>query len=49
MQFKWKKLIVKTLIWVAVEIYLSLLGLDTLADYGEFILVRDTNILVLSG
>ena len=47
MQFKWKKLIVRTLIWLAVEIYLSLLGLDTLADYGEFILVRDTDIILL--
>ena len=39
---------VKTLIWLAVGIYLSLLGLETLADYGEFILVRDTDIVVLS-
>ena len=42
MHFKWKKLLVKTLIWLAAEIYLSLLGLDTLADYSEFILIRDT-------
>lgn len=48
MQFKWKKLLVRTLMWLAVEIYLSLLGLDTLADYGEFILVRDTDTVVLS-
>lgn len=37
MQIKWKTLIVKTTIWLVAEICLSLLGLDNLADYDEFL------------
>lgn len=37
MKLEWKKLIVKTAVWLTVEIILNLLGLDNLADYSEFI------------
>ncbi len=37
MQIKWKKLLRKTIVWLAAEIYLNFLGLDNLADYDEFI------------
>ncbi len=37
MKLEWKKLFVKTTIWLAAEIILNLLGLDTLADYSEFL------------
>ena len=37
MKLEWKKLIVKTTLWLTVEIILNLLGLDNLADYSEFI------------
>ncbi len=37
MQVKWKQLLLKTLVWLAVEILLTFLGLDDLADYSEFI------------
>jgi hypothetical protein len=37
MKLEWKKLIVKTTVWLTVEIILNLLGLDNLADYSEFI------------
>jgi hypothetical protein len=33
-----KQLWVELLIWVAAEVALTLVGLDTLADYGEFML-----------
>lgn len=32
-----KNLGLKILIWLAVEVWLNLLGLDDLADYSEFI------------
>ena len=47
MNLKWKTIFIKIIIWLATEIYLNLLGLDTLADYSEFILVRDTDKVVL--
>jgi hypothetical protein len=33
-----KQLWIEVLIWVTAEIVLNLVGLDNLADYGEFIL-----------
>ncbi len=37
MPIRWKILLVKTVIWLSAEIVLNSIGLDTLADYGEFI------------
>ena len=37
MQVKWRELLLKTSIWLTAEIILSLIGLDNLADYSEFI------------
>jgi hypothetical protein len=34
----WQKLSTKITIWLAAEVLLSLIGLDDLADYSEFIL-----------
>ncbi|MGB7443607.1 MAG: hypothetical protein WA919_21290 [Coleofasciculaceae cyanobacterium] len=36
-QVQWKKVLVKTTVWLAAEIILNSLGLDELADYSEFI------------
>ena len=47
MQVKWKKLLAKTVIWLAAEILLNFLGVDDLADYGEFIF--DRNFVVFLG
>ena len=47
MQVQWKKLLAKTIVWLAAEILLSLLGLDNLADYSEFLLVRDSDNVVV--
>ena len=38
MEVRWKTLLTKMFIWLAAEIILNSMGLDTLADYSEFIL-----------
>lgn len=38
MKVRWKKLLVKTSVWVTAEIILTVVGLDNLADYSEFVL-----------
>lgn len=40
MQVKWKKLLAKTVVWLASEILLNFLEIDNLADYSEFIFDR---------
>ncbi len=47
MQVQWKKLLAITIVWLAAEISLSFLGLDTLADYSEFVFVRDSDNVVI--
>ncbi len=37
MKVKWSKLIIKITAWLFAEIFLTLLNLDNLADYGEFV------------
>ena len=37
---KWKKLLARTSVWLLAEISLNLIGLDDLADYGEFVFER---------
>lgn len=37
MKVKWSHLIFKILIWLSAEIYLTAIGLDNLADYGEYV------------
>ena len=37
MKVKWSHLILKILIWLSAEIYLTAIGLDNLADYGEYV------------
>lgn len=38
MRVRWKKLFVKTSVWVTAEIVLTVVGLDNLADYSEFVM-----------
>ncbi|MDJ0647717.1 MAG: hypothetical protein QNJ60_03335 [Xenococcaceae cyanobacterium MO_188.B19] len=40
MKLQWHKLLLKLTIWLALEIVLNLMGLDDVADYGEFILTN---------
>ena len=44
MKVRWRKLLTKTLIWLVAEILLNFIGMDTLADYSEF--VFDKNAIV---
>lgn len=37
MKIHWKTAFFKTIVWLAAEIFLNLLGVDSLADYSEFI------------
>jgi hypothetical protein len=37
MKIKWKKLVFKVGIWIALEVFFSYVGIDTLADYSEYI------------
>jgi hypothetical protein len=37
MRVRWKTLLIQGSIWLTSEILLTLVGLDDLADYGEFI------------
>lgn len=40
MKEQWKKGLVRSLVWVAAEIFLNYLGVDDLADYSEFVFER---------
>lgn len=48
MKTQWKKLLVKTTVWLAAEIILNLLGLDNLADYSEFIYEQEVMVFTQS-
>ena len=37
MEIKWNKLIINIAAWAIAEVTLNLMGLDTLADYSEFL------------
>ena len=37
MKVQWQKLWFKTILWLGAEILLTLMGLDHLADYSEFL------------
>ena len=37
MEVKWSKLVLKIVVWLSAEIFLTALGLDNVADYSEFV------------
>ncbi len=41
MKVRWKKLLTNSLIWLTAEICFNCLGLDTIADYSEFVFDRN--------
>jgi hypothetical protein len=45
-QVQWKNLLLKTMLWLIAEIVLNYVGLDNLADYGEFVFERSAIALV---
>ena len=47
MNVRWKKLLAMTTVWLLTEISLNFIGLDDLADYGEFVFER--NLIVQLG
>lgn len=46
MKINWNKLIVNLTVWLVAEITLNAMGLDTLADYGEFLFGKHQTIEV---
>ena len=40
----WKKVVYKTGVWLAAEIWLNVIGLDNIADYSEFIFAQDLDL-----
>ncbi len=46
MEIRWKKLLTNSLVWITAEILLNCLGLDTIADYSEF--VFDRNVIYIN-
>jgi hypothetical protein len=43
-QTQWKKILVRTSLWLAAEIVLNFVGLDNLADYSEFVFEKSETI-----
>ena len=41
MKIRWKKLLTSSLVWLTAEICFNCLGLDTIADYSEFVFDRN--------
>lgn len=42
---RWKFTLSRLIIWLAAELILSMLGMDDLADYSEFLLEKSTPVL----
>jgi hypothetical protein len=36
MNVRWKRLLLQSLVWLSAEVILTSIGLDDLADYGEY-------------
>ncbi len=41
----WRKLLLKTFVWLITELLLNLIGIDDLADYSEFLFENRTSSL----
>lgn len=37
----WQRVVYKTGVWLTVEIWLNIIGLDNIADYSEFVFAQD--------
>ena len=46
MDIRWKLGVCRFFIWLAAEIVLSMLGIDDLADYSEFVFEKDVSVLI---
>ncbi|WP_181256675.1 hypothetical protein [Merismopedia glauca] len=47
MKTTWQQLTIKILFWLIVEVALNILGIDQLADYGEFIASKKISAIVV--
>jgi hypothetical protein len=45
-RIKWQKLVFKVSVWIALELFFSYFGADTIADYSEYIFERDNIIAI---
>ena len=43
MNSQWRRLIYKILFWLLLEAVFNLIGIDTVADYSEFLLMPKTS------
>ncbi|MFM1842988.1 MAG: hypothetical protein RLZZ490_1726 [Cyanobacteriota bacterium] len=48
MKIRWRKLLLGTAIWLSLEVILTVLGLDDLADSSEYIFNRHSLKLLVS-
>ncbi|MBE9044827.1 hypothetical protein IQ255_10475 [Pleurocapsales cyanobacterium LEGE 10410] len=46
MEIKWNKLIANIAVWTVAEITLNAIGLDTIADYSEFLTSKHQTIVI---
>ena len=46
MDIRWKLGVCRFFVWLAAEIVLSMLGIDDLADYSEFVFEKDIPVLI---
>ena len=46
MDIQWKLGVCRFFVWLTAEIVLSMLGIDDLADYSEFIFEKDVPVLI---
>ena len=44
MQGKWSQLIIKLTVWLLIELLLNVVGLDTLADYSEYVFIKEQSV-----
>lgn len=42
MNIKWKKLVFRIGVWIALEAFFGYVGVDTIADYSEYIFDRNS-------
>ncbi|MEM9485056.1 MAG: hypothetical protein AAGA83_15365 [Cyanobacteria bacterium P01_F01_bin.116] len=47
MDIRWKVTLGRLFVWLAAEIIFSMLGIDDLADYSEFLLERNSSVLAV--
>jgi hypothetical protein len=46
MEIKWKKLIFQVGVWLTLELLFDSVGLDTIADYSEFVFEKNLIALI---